>query len=149
MWALQIKYLKFRLAMPEDLAWFPVLLFFKRRNKVRWAPLWSTQICQHASPGGRNFLDLLFTFIYFFKTISRPSVWCHLTSDCVLTLQTKIGFTGVLIGAKFCLYFSTSALQQMTRAKPDWGTFSSMLALLDFQQVNHGLLSKASSSLRL
>lgn len=80
----------------EILAWLPVFLFFKRRNKVRWALLRLTQICQRAFPGGRYFWDLLFTFLYFLKTISRPSAWCHLSSDCVLALQTKTGFIGVL-----------------------------------------------------
>lgn len=128
-WALQIKYRKFRLALPEDLAWFPVLLFFKRRNKARWAPLRSTQICQHASPCGRYFLDLLFTFIYFCKnhfqafSVTSSRLWlCFQPADenrFYWCLKESIR------GAKFCLYLFTSALQKMTRAKPDWGTFRS------------------------
>lgn len=105
MWALQIKYLKFRLALPEDLAWFPVLLFFKRRNKARWAPLRSTQICQHALPGGRYFFGFI---IHLYIIFSKPFPGLQFDVISELTLQTKTGFIGILksiCGAKFCLYF--------------------------------------------
>lgn len=106
MWALQIKYLRFRLALPEDLAWFPVLLFFKRRNKARWAPLRSTQICQHALPGGRYFFGfIIHLYIIFLKPF--PGLQFDVISELNPADKNRFYwcFKESICGAKFCLYF--------------------------------------------